>query len=344
MAKYLIDMVQYWNYRGGITHVWDCVLAEWVRSGFSERIILIDRGELPPIAQQYRRAALPYFHENYEAEHRAIELLCQQLGAKGFMSTGDTRPTQIPMVHLVHDFIVEDLTYPNFPPDIWRKHDTINYAKRLIAVSNATAVRIPAFVKDSPKPIRVAHNASDLTPEEGHELSRIIDQPYFLHVGGVHGYKNGQMVLNAMGRIQDPPFDLAMTGGVEGLSLPANSDQFEIHGGFTSREQLTRLYQQALALIHVSEREGFGLPIVEAMSCGCPVICLDTQINREIAGDAAIYIDNRNDSDRLLANAMSWFVKDKELQSGASRTGLRQSRDFSWSRTAQAYAEELMSL
>ncbi len=342
MAKYLIDMVQYWNYRGGITHVWDCILAEWVKSGFSDRVILIDRGDLPEIAQQYRRVALPFFHENYEAEHQALELLCRQMGATGFMSTGETRPTQIPMVHLVHDFIVEDLTYPGFPPDIWRKHETINYAKRLIAVSASTAKRIPAFVKDAPKPIRVIHNASDLVPEHGHELSRIVDRPYFLHVGGVHGYKNGQMVLDAIGQIPKVEFDLVMTGDATNLAMPANRDQFEIHTGHTSRVQLTRLYQQALALVHVSEREGFGLPIVEALSCGCPIICLDTDVNREIAGDTAIYIDNRKDSARLLANAMSWLLKDPVLQDGSR--GLIRSQEFSWAASARAYAEELSSL
>jgi glycosyltransferase involved in cell wall biosynthesis len=99
------------------------------------------------------------------------------------------------------------------------------------------------------------------------------------------------------------------------------------------------LYSMARALVFPSRYESFGIPIVEAMACGCPVVTATTSACPEVAGGAAILVDP-DDVDGL-AHAMYRVSLDDALAEDLRRRGLRRSKEFSWSASARTLLEEL---
>jgi len=103
--------------------------------------------------------------------------------------------------------------------------------------------------------------------------------------------------------------------------------------GYVPDADLPALLSGALAFVFPSLYEGFGLPVLEAMACGTPVICSNTSSLPEVAGDAALLVDPREPE--ALAQAMLRLLRDKELRGELSARGLEQARRFSWRRCAQ---------
>lgn len=101
---------------------------------------------------------------------------------------------------------------------------------------------------------------------------------------------------------------------------------------FVAVDDLKALYRQATALLYLSIYEGFGIPIVEAFSCGCPVLASTTTSIPEVAGDAAIYADPTD----ILAieTAIISLCNDTQLQSRLRVRGIKRARDFSWGKVA----------
>jgi glycosyltransferase involved in cell wall biosynthesis len=105
---------------------------------------------------------------------------------------------------------------------------------------------------------------------------------------------------------------------------------------FTGRvedDQLNDLLGSALALIFVPTFEGFGIPIIEAMQCGVPVICSNTTSMPEVAGKAALMVDPFDVSS--IRDAMKKIYTDKELRSRLITAGMLRAQDFTWERSAQ---------
>lgn len=107
--------------------------------------------------------------------------------------------------------------------------------------------------------------------------------------------------------------------------------------GYVDEETLACLYSSALALVFPSLYEGFGLPVLEAMACGCPVICSNAASLPEVAGDAALLIDPFEVED--LATAMDKVVGDCTLREDLIRKGLLRAAQFSWEKTAKQTLE-----
>jgi len=103
--------------------------------------------------------------------------------------------------------------------------------------------------------------------------------------------------------------------------------------GVVSDERLIELYQNAALLVFPSRYEGFGLPVLEAMACGCPVVSSNAASLPEVAGDAAILVDP-NDTDGF-AGAMSRVLEDSEKATELRTRGLAQAARFTWERTAR---------
>ncbi len=106
-----------------------------------------------------------------------------------------------------------------------------------------------------------------------------------------------------------------------------------------STSELVQILSNAAAMIFASQAEGFGLPILEAMQCGCPVITSNVTSMPEVGGDAAVYVDPYNIE--VLRNAIGSLLTDKDLQVRLRSQGLERSKQFSWLKTAditiQAY-------
>ena len=102
--------------------------------------------------------------------------------------------------------------------------------------------------------------------------------------------------------------------------------------GYVDEETLACLYSGAAAVVYPSWYEGFGLPVLEAMACGCPVICSNTSSLPEVAGDAAIFV-GPEDAEGL-AHALDTVLDDSALRQSLAQRGLMRAAEFSWENTA----------
>lgn len=106
---------------------------------------------------------------------------------------------------------------------------------------------------------------------------------------------------------------------------------------FISIENLIEMYTQATCLLYVSLYEGFGIPILEAFSCGCPVIASNSTSIPEVGGDAALYVDPRSVTE--IAETVAHLCNDPVLQSDLKARGLERARKFSWEKVARETLE-----
>jgi len=109
-----------------------------------------------------------------------------------------------------------------------------------------------------------------------------------------------------------------------------------IRTGFVPVEDLKILYQQAGCLVYPSFYEGFGIPVLEAMKCGCPVICSDTSSLPEVGGDAVLYIDPTKKED--IVNQLKIITQEKNKRSEMINKGFKQANNFSWENSAKKLA------
>jgi glycosyltransferase involved in cell wall biosynthesis len=166
--------------------------------------------------------------------------------------------------------------------------------------------------------------------------------PFVLFVGAVSPRKNLETALDAVGRLneQGVPMQLWIAGPDTGhrrrlLRHPAAKWCRVLD--FVNDETLAALYSRAVALVYPSLQEGFGLPVVEAMACGCPVICSDIPVLQETAGDAACLV-NPQDT-RAWAAAMVRLVVDPAYRRELVTRGLTRVALFSWTQHARRTLE-----
>jgi glycosyltransferase involved in cell wall biosynthesis len=109
-----------------------------------------------------------------------------------------------------------------------------------------------------------------------------------------------------------------------------------------SRDELDRLYAESTALVFPTRFEGFGLPPLEAMARGCPVIVSDIPVLHEVAGDAAVYVDA--DDPEAIANAIRSVLDSPVERERMSRAGVARAAAFSWEKTAAATRDALLGV
>jgi len=231
----------------------------------------------------------------------------------------------------------------------------IEAADVLVAVSHATKADILRFTKAREENIVVVHHAA-AAEFENHESSAEeleafrkehgLADPYWLYVGTRSGYKNFGVVLRAWKRLRET------NGGCSHLLLIGSVTELEtwqvdyviqhrlekdIVVFRDADDRILRLaYSGAAAFVSSSLCEGFGIPLVEAMACGCPVLASELPVFREIAGDAAIYFDPHSESE--LGAAMTRAL-DPKVRRQLVEAGHHQVRQFSWEKSAKQMIE-----
>lgn len=171
-----------------------------------------------------------------------------------------------------------------------------------------------------------------------HGTTRALGHPYFLCVSNRRPHKNESRVVSAVAAARLPPeVGLIFTGDptpeLEGHIRASGLSKRVSFSGTVSDEALAGLYRGALGLVFPSLYEGFGLPVVEAMACGTPVITSTTTALPEIAGDAAILVDPLSINE--IAEALSRLHDDMELRLRLRVAGLRRAPQFNWASVAQ---------
>ena len=161
--------------------------------------------------------------------------------------------------------------------------------------------------------------------------------PYGIHIGGDDWNKNRETVLRAFTEVNVVrPFCLALVGGSPATyaGLPAEIRGRVVHYPWLEPATLRALYEHAAMLVFPSRYEGFGLPILEAMAAGTPVITSARGATREVAGDAALLVEP--DSAEDIAHAVLRILGDERLAGDLRRRGRAREAQFDWSTTARA--------
>lgn len=218
-------------------------------------------------------------------------------------------------------------------------------ARRIVAISEFSRREIAHWYGIPYSRISLCSEGADhilARPADPTLLARngLSGTPYFLAVGVGSPNKNIDLVLAAFERADLPAgTKLVLTGKRDSRIHPVGdiraSDRVA-HLGFVDDGGLRALYEGALALVYPSRYEGFGLPPVEAMACGCPVVISDQAALLETSGsgDAAL-ICGMDDADGLAA-ILTRLAREPDLRAGMSARGREHAKRFRWSRTAQA--------
>jgi glycosyltransferase involved in cell wall biosynthesis len=222
----------------------------------------------------------------------------------------------------------------------------------IVAVSRTTAEDIQRFFGVAASKITVIHNGLDharFTPEGRAEASALIAQrhnirpPFFLYVARLeHPAKNHARLIAAFNRFktQTPsPWQLVLAGsdwhGAEVRRSPFAADIRSL--GFVGDKDLPTLYRAANVFVYPSLFEGFGLPPLEAMASGCPVLASNDGAVGEVCGDAAAIVDPRNVDD--LTHQLARLAGDEALRTHLRTAGLERAQQFDWRKTAAATLE-----
>ena len=183
------------------------------------------------------------------------------------------------------------------------------------------------------------------------ELDRVLQrfgirQPFILGVGNLQPRKNLQRLLRAYAALRADKaidFDLVLVGQMawKAESILEDIDRLGLAGsvsvtGYVSNEELVCLYNRAQIFVYPSLYEGFGLPIIEAMACGTPVITSDVSSLPEVGGDAAIFVNPQDH--KAIADAIKRLADDSALREQLREKGLRRASEFTWRRIAEQTA------
>ena len=237
-----------------------------------------------------------------------------------------------PTVVTVHDFIYERFSSG---PRRWvhgtQKAAAIQAAQAIVCVSESTRQDLLEFIGvRSEQSIHVIHNGVS-------DIFRPLELPpsaasYVLYVGQRAGYKNFPLALNALTFL--PGFELYCVGGGalhsrELAGVPASVAGRVRHVGLVDDETLNTLYNQAACLVYPSTYEGFGIPVVEAMRAGCPVVSVACRAVVEVGRDALTIAEDPDP--RVLADAILKTVSAD--RPSLVKRGLAVAREYSWDRT-----------
>jgi len=199
------------------------------------------------------------------------------------------------------------------------------------------------------------HHGIEVIPEGGEHILRLpadltvfdrLDlrgRRYVLAVGSLSLNKNFAAVLNAMNLIDDPDVVLVAAGGGNTRIFTGSGVQHERlrRTGYVSDQQLRALYEGAACFVFPSFYEGFGLPPLEAMCCGCPVIVSDRASLPEVCADAALYCNP--DDPATLAAQLRRVLRSPALTDELRMRGHQRAAQLTWDRAAREFAE-LMDL
>ena len=259
-------------------------------------------------------------------------------------------PSEFPQLSVIHDLNFEHR--PEGLPARWANYYTTEfpkYARRanvLGTVSEFSRKDLERTYGMNASDIQVFSNAADesFQPATEKDVDRAQNKyakgrPYVLFVGSLHPRKNVEGLLAAfeMYCSQGGSWDLVVVGvAMWSEVLPRLSSQVESRVHFAGRldhGDLVLAVSGARGLVFVPWFEGFGIPVVEAMACGVPVIASDVTSLPEVCGDAAFALVNPSETSSIASEMMRLELDPQAARETAER-GLRRAKDFSWSATA----------
>jgi glycosyltransferase involved in cell wall biosynthesis len=231
--------------------------------------------------------------------------------------------------------------------------ESVRRSQRIMVVSEQTREELIAHWSIDPDRIAIVHNAlrsslrynEDLT-SESQVMRRRYGGRYLLHVGRIMPRKNVETLVDAFQELAPrfPDLNLVLTGGAGHASsevlkrIEESPYTSRIHlAGWVPEQELGPLYAGASALVFPSKHEGFGLPTVEAMACGAPVVASPEAASQEIAGDAVLRVDCSHSS--FLAQGIEQVLTDEALRTRLLTLGKIQAQPFTSKACAQVTSQ-----
>ena len=306
------------------------------------RVSVVDRPS--PRFQLWFQTALParMKKDRLDVFHGTFYRLPMVLPVPGVLTVHDLSGLLMPELHTRKTHMV-NLMYPAF----------IRKAKRIIAVSRATALQLADRFPGSEEKTVVIHEAAGpgFAPvTDRQELDRVrrehsLPDRFILFLGTLEPRKNLEGLLRAFSMVApDVPHTLVIAGATgwksSGLRQLAETEGLRDRvrfSGYVDDRDLPALLSLCEVFVYPSLCEGFGLPVLEAMSCGAPVVTSSVSSMPEVAGDAALLADPHSTGG--MASAISRLATDGTLRRELSEKGLARASNFSWERTARETLE-----
>jgi glycosyltransferase involved in cell wall biosynthesis len=327
------------------------LLAGFLEVGFDRRTaLLLDAGLPPPalppsdfVAYSVRRRYSGRFGLVEEAATMGGKL--RRVRPALYHATSLALPSRapVPLVVTLHDLIPWALGGSAMRGERarwWLGRQLLKRADLVLAVSEATAADARRLAGVAPTRLTVvpeglapgferAEGAADRVRER-HGLER----PYLVYVGALDHRKDPRSLLRAwqVARAAGADVDLVVAGAA-GRQAPADMGGARLLG-YLEHADLVDVYSAATCLVFPSRYEGFGLPLLEAMGCGCPVVAYRNSSLPEVAGDAAVLVED-GDAEAL-GRAAAEIAADPRRAADLRRRGLERARRYTWRRTARA--------
>jgi glycosyltransferase involved in cell wall biosynthesis len=226
----------------------------------------------------------------------------------------------------------------------------IKRSKKVITVSEGAKAKIVEILKVPEKKIDVVHNAaSHLSRQDTSHTSALVSGRYILTVASFNPIKNLDTLMRAFAGIDDKTIKLVIVGARQKAfsnqqfdKNMAGNDRIIFTGHIHDQAQLMSLYKNATVFVFPSLYESFGIPTLEAMTCGCPVITSDAGSLREICGDAALYVDPYKTES--ITGKLNILLNDRQMQQQLIERGYERIKRYNWKESAKKVVNVIESV
>ena len=331
----------------GIARLWkEAVSSPYLKHRLVEQglsLTILSRSGIDISEGQFDTIRFPTFDYGFPAlDTLVLDDFCVNEGVDLFVSTYYTFPTVAPTWTWCYDLIPEVKAGPYLDQEIGWQHRSLSLynCENFVSISKSTKRDLFDYYPHS----RVERNEAVAYPWVSQSMMQKISQnpgnkrsgarkekPYILLVGSRHqldGYKNGIKVFDAANQGSFPDTDIVCVGGellTEEESSAGLNFGVEVKRVVANDQELINLYRGALALMVLSTYEGFGIPIIEALACGTPVISLANSSLTEAGGSSSVYLPD--DSPNAIRAAIR-FVQEKHNRTRIQEIGPMHAASF----------------